>query len=55
MIKEKIKTGYVGSEAKSFTIRVVEPQPPEETRNILLLLAAAAIGLVAIWTYIKRK
>ena len=49
MIKEKI-----GKEAKSFTIRVTSPNPPE-TKNILLLVVAAALGLGAIWIYAKRR
>jgi len=30
------------------------PIPPEDARNIGLLVAAAAIGLLSIWIYIKR-
>jgi len=55
MIKEKISNSCcIGSEARTYTIRVVEPQPPEQ-KNILLLVAAAAIGLFAIWIYVKRQ
>jgi len=59
MIKEKINNPYckgnIGSEARTYTIRVVEPLPPEETKSMLLLAAAAAIGLFAIWIYTKRR